>query len=180
MFYKAVKKIFIYSVLLLSSCGTSGIYYRTGHSWSRNDSANEYRSVRLGTISTDKSGGNISIENEVLKMLPLLFLEKGFVFNDDQDNANYIIDVHIIEHDYFVEWKPKKSVSIEVDICGNSKRIDGSSTGSDSQIKLITPLAAGKITVKTTQGLASSHNLEKLLRASVRKAIKALKKSIKD
>jgi hypothetical protein len=117
----------------------------------------------VGNIIADKAGGAYSMELEIQAILPLLFLEKNFVFPRDENSAEFTVDVLAQEREYISGWDTKRSISVQVLMYSNDKNAVRSSVE--------TPVAAARVTARgREEGLASSKNLEALLRKTVRKA----------
>jgi hypothetical protein len=152
----------------LASCATNGLHEKSSSSWRIQPKKKNTKTLRIGVISADKSGGSLSLESEIGRILPLLFLEKRCVFIEDGENADFIVDVYATERDYFAGWKTKKSIALEVSLRANRSDI--------SENRVITPLASGRTIAQGTQGLSSSKNLAAILRASIKKAVRAVKK----
>jgi hypothetical protein len=152
---------------MFSSCSTIGISSKATKGWV---SGNEFESVKklsIGTINVDKAGGGWSIEREISEVLPLIFLEQGYVFLKPEEEVDYIVDVYAAERDYYVGWNTEKSITTEV-----SFRLPEEKT----PIKVETPFAAGRTVAQGTLGLSSSKNVESLLRSSAKKLIKYINK----
>jgi hypothetical protein len=173
------KHIFIKAILLLSlsffnSCKTSGVHEKSSSSWVVNLNKKNIKTIKAGRIVADKSGGSASIEAEIGRMLPLLFLEKGYIFVDENASADFIVEVSATERDYFVSWSNKKSIAIEVIL--RSGRAKNETGASQNRTDIETPLAAGRTVAQGVLGLSSSKNLTSLLRTTIKKAARAAKK----
>lgn len=155
----------VFPIFFLFSCSTSGVYDKSSLSWTISNK--EAKTLKMGNIVADKNGGSVSIEAEIIRLLPLLFLEKGYLFFEDDINADFIVDVYSTERDYFVGWNNKKSIALEVLLRPNHTK---------NKLHIKTPLAAGRITARGTEGLSSSKNLMGILRAAVNKTVNAAKK----
>jgi hypothetical protein len=166
---------FLFTVLFFNSCATSGIHEKSSASWSINQKHKTKRTLKMGNIITDKPGASHSIEAEIAQILPLIFLEQGYIFIADDENADFIVEVCATERDYFVGWTNKKSIAVEVLLKANLTGLNNIETN-QNDLHLETPLAAGRTLAQGTQGLSSSKNLIHLLRLSVNKTVKAAKK----
>ncbi|MDR2842919.1 MAG: hypothetical protein LBV52_06930 [Spirochaetaceae bacterium] len=155
----------------LSGCNTSGMYYKASGAWSLKSDTSKFKKIKLGTIKVDKPGSSLSIEKEISQILPLLFLEHGYVFTNETDAAFYIVDVCATEREFFANWNTKKSVTMEVLLWDSEHKINDQT---DSRIE--TPLAAGRIIAQGSQGLSASNNLNDILKQSIRKAVKKIRK----
>lgn len=155
-------------IYAFTSCATNGLHEKSSSSWRINAKEKNIKALRIGVISADKSGGSLSLELEIARILPLLFLEKGCVFIEDAENAVFIVDVYAVERDYFAGWKTKKSIALEVSLRANNGGVN------ENIVK--TPLASGRTIAQGAQGLSSSKNLAAILRSSIKKAVNAAKK----
>jgi len=159
-------------MFFFNSCVTSGVYEKSSNSWSINQKQTVKRTLKMGDIIADKSGASRSIEAEIAQILPLVFLEKGYIFIADDENADFIVDVYATERDYFVRWNNKKSMALEVRLRANTRGTRNAEKNA-GELHLETPLAVGRTIAQGTQGLSSSKNLIHLLRLSADKMVKA-------
>jgi hypothetical protein len=162
-------------IVSLSACQTYGITYGNGKAWPGSFTKKDAiirGTLRTGTIDVDKPGGSYSIEREINAILPLLFWEMGYVFEPATGSTDYIVDVYARERDVQHGWKTKKSISLEV-VLWPVQQVSyaGAVTGSDAGVQ--TPYAAGRTVIMGTAGLSVSGNMEKLLRKTAKKAVKA-------
>jgi hypothetical protein len=157
----------LFLFVIFNSCATSGVYEKLTSSWTINMEDADITTLKIGRVIADKTGGSASIEAEIIQLLPLLFLENGYMFFEDAKNADFIVDVRATERDYFVGWNNKKSIALEVSLRPNRDR---------SEAAVETPLAAGRVIARGTEGLSSSKNLTGLLRAAINETVKAAKK----
>jgi hypothetical protein len=168
----------IFSVLLMAavmtlslvSCGSYGVTYENGKAWPgifTKTGGKIEGTLQLGTIEVDKPGGSYSVEREINAILPLVFWEMGYYFEPAAGDTNYVVDVYARERDVQYGWKTKKSISLEVMLWQvQSVRYAGSENTK-------TPFAAGRTVIAGTAGLSVSGNMEKLLRKTTAKAVKA-------
>ncbi|GHV22071.1 hypothetical protein FACS189494_08370 [Spirochaetia bacterium] len=163
---------FLVSLSVFVSCGTLTMHYKTIETWSMNGDAENYKTIKLGIIAADKPGGSFSIENEIAKILPLVFLENGYVLVNNDSDSDYVVDVYAIERDYFEGWESKKSVSMEVLVW--QRNISGSMNVGTNKAEI--PVAAGKVIAQGSQGLSVSNNLNNILRKSALNAILQIEK----
>jgi hypothetical protein len=177
-FMSVRKNIFIASVLLsilfFNSCKTSGVYEKSSASWVVNLKKKNIKTLKMGSVVADKNGNSASVEAEIKRLLPLLFLEKGCIFVEEGADADFIVNVCATERDYFVGWTNKKSIAVEVIIQSGRAKNDGGTNQNGPEIE--TPLAAGRIIAQGVLGLSASKNLTSLLRIAIKKAARAAKK----
>ncbi|MDR2865525.1 MAG: hypothetical protein LBV68_07955 [Spirochaetaceae bacterium] len=180
----------VLSALLCPACSTSGISSKQTKTWISGDNFSAAKKLALGKIDIDKIGGGWSVEREIAGILPLIFLEHDYVFLQEGEHADYLVDVYAVERDYYDGWKSKKSIAIEVVfglLPGATEETAVSSsaqelTGNDpdvknaTEIRLKTPFAAGRTIAEGSLGLSSSKNLEALLRLSVEKLVKSIQR----
>jgi hypothetical protein len=163
----------VFICMAFLSCKTSGMYYKTSNAWSIQDtfdSNNKIKlptKIKLGIVKADKTGGALTLEREISALLPLLFLEHNYIFTNNSIEAAYIVDVSATEREFFVGWNTKKSITMEV-LFWSPEHISESDKKTGA---LETPLIAGRIVAQGTQGLASSNNLQDILRRSIAKTV---------
>jgi hypothetical protein len=117
---------FVVFIMLISaafySCATVGIESKRSSAWNGAKVIKNPRTVRLGVIISDRAGS--SLQQEIAGLLPLLFLEKHFVFPKNVDDAEFVVDVFAAEHDYKDGFEIKKSITMEVLLWPNYKNCD--------------------------------------------------------
>jgi hypothetical protein len=167
---KIFRPILVYCCLILTiSCSSiPPIPFLTmsGRGWPSGKKTNPaFPVLAQGTVTVDKSSGWASIENEISRLAPGLFSEKGYRVADKDSGSDYIFDVTAIEREYLKGWKTERSISVEVLIYPG---------GGEYQAAL--PAVIGRAASSGTYSLASSRDLEKLLRYAINRAVKVLQK----
>jgi hypothetical protein len=117
--------------------------------------------LRLGEISVDKAMDWASVEGEIGRRVPLIFLERKYLFAPKDGEADFRVDVQAIEREYSSGWKTLRSLSMEVHIWR-----EGDRTG--------TPLASGRAIQSGDISLSSVEILDYLLRRAAKMALKGL------
>jgi hypothetical protein len=117
--------------------------------------------LRLGEISVDKAMDWASVEGEIRRRVPLIFLERKYLFTPQDGEADFRVDVRAIEREYLSGWKTLRSLSMEVHIWREGER-----TG--------TPLASGRAVQSGDVSLSSVEILDYLLRRAARLALKGM------
>lgn len=158
---------------LFLSCSTTGIWSTASKSWTANDFSNAIK-LSIGEISADKPGGGWSVEREIAEVLPLIFLEHGFVFLPNSEDSEYIVDVCATERDYYDGWKTKKSIAVEVLLWKTCDKNNSDVLLGTDRFNIETPYAAGRTVANGSLGISSSKNLDALLRLSVKNLVKAV------
>jgi hypothetical protein len=160
---------FMLGIMLLSSCSTTGITSKKTKTWITGSAFLDTRKIALGNIDIDKPGGGWSVEKEIMEILPLILSEQGFVVLQNKENADGIVDVFATERDFYSGWKTNKSIAVEV--------LFYPSNGGTGNIDGETSFAAGRTVAQGSLGLSSSKNVEALLRDSVKKLARSIKKN---
>jgi hypothetical protein len=161
------------SICVMYSCKSYGITYENGKVWEerRIEKPRKYLgNIQRGKVEVDKSGGSSSIEREIDHILPLVFGEEGFLFHEPCDKNNYVVDVYATERDINDGWNVKKSISMEVSLRPLKLQDDGD---------VSTPHVAARTVVMADTGLSISGNIEKYLRATIKKAARSIRTEIK-
>ncbi|MDR3160350.1 MAG: hypothetical protein LBU28_01905 [Spirochaetaceae bacterium] len=117
---------------------------------------------RLGDVSVDKAMDWASVEGEIRRRLPLLFLERKYLFAPPDGEADFRVDVRAIEREYLSGWKTLRSLSMEVHIWR-----EGDRTG--------TPLASGRAIQSGDVSLSSAEILDYLLREAAKMAFRGMR-----
>jgi len=166
---KYFKYIFILFTAVLGSCISFSFDSRENSSWASGDMENlgSFRNgtVQVLSVSAEKSGECLSLENEIRDLLPLLFSEKNFLVVSAPVKADYYADVKIREREYTDRWLTKRSLAAEVRIWSGEF---------DEILSRPLPLSAGRTLVNGKQSFASSKILSAMLRRAVAGAVKGL------
>jgi hypothetical protein len=155
---------FVLPVFFFVSCSSLPFFPRK--SWSLAGLKKRGPTVRLENVSVDKPGGWISIEEEMINLTPLLFLERGYLVSADPEKADYAVEVRAWEREYTQGWKTKRSVMMEVRLWHER--------GPDAQEYRETPLAAGRAAYYGKKSLVSSRKSGSMLKSALRRALRAL------
>jgi hypothetical protein len=161
---------FMLGIMLLSACSTTGIVSRRTKTWVTGRTFLDSQKVALGTINIDKPGGGWSVEKEIEELLPLILSEQGFILVQNQESADSIVDIYATERDFLSGWKTKKSIAVEV-LFYPARR--GAENPNDD-----ISFAAGRTVAQGSLGLSSSKNIETLLRDSIKKLVRSVKKNV--
>lgn len=168
------KSAFSFSALVMlfclwcGGCASASLSIKTAAAWSQSG-VEQPRKLRAGYIRADKKGSAASVEREIAELLPLIFLEKGFVFVADGCPVDYVVDVRATEREYYLGWKAKKSISMEIVLWPADRE-----AAAYAEYAVETPLAAGRTVAQGDLGLSSSKNTETLLRRSAAELVKSL------
>jgi hypothetical protein len=154
-------KTAVFSLILsLGACSSLPFYVSSKKGWSSHQPRRGFAGiVRLGTVLVDKNSGWSSVEWEIADLVPLLFLEKGYGFSFDGENADYRAEVHAFEREYTVGWRTRRSVTVELMVWKEGGTL----------------LTAGRAAAVGGPTLSSSKHLNRLLRAALGKALRALR-----
>ena len=157
-----MKKIIILFLLSLAFCGCSSLPFDTyGSSRWAGDIVNVLGSVRIISVSAERSGEWGALEKEARDLLPLLFSEESYRVVSHSAGADYSADIKLREREYADGWRTKRSLSVEVRLW-------------KGDVIEPLPLSAGRSLIQGKQSLASSRTLSYMLRKAVRNAIRGL------
>jgi hypothetical protein len=120
-------------------------------------------SIRVVSVSVDRSGEWSSLEKEINDLLPLFFSEESWLVVSSFDTPEYLATVKAREREYLDGWRTRRSLSVEVRIWAVCDEIDGT-----------LPLSAGRSFVEGTRSFASSAALSDMLRRAVKNAVNGL------
>ena len=149
---------FIFSLLvpgLFSACASFPLDLPENSGWT-GTIENPRGSVRIASVSAERTGEWSSLEKEISGLLPLLFSEESY--RVVSGNADYSAEVHVREREYADGWRTKRSLSVEIRLWA------GDASGP-------LPLSAGRSVRQGKQSFASSKTLSAMLRAAVKNAV---------
>ncbi|GHV69447.1 hypothetical protein AGMMS49928_11840 [Spirochaetia bacterium] len=166
-FSKSVWSLLLFLVFIagFSSCQS----FPGERSWPAGKVMETGATVRLINIEVEKTGGWISLEEEIGGMIPLIFGESGYAFLPGTSGADYAVDVRAREREYTKGWETKISLSLEIRLWP-----DG---GDNEENYRGTPLAAAQILSTGNDSFSSSKQLNRMLRKAVKKTIDILEKN---
>ena len=163
---KYLRFLLIFALLILGSCffgSCVSFDFSKSSSWTAGNREKAMGTVRIISVSVEKSGEWGSLEKEVSDLLPLLFFEEGYVTVSPDMDAAYFVEVKVREREYPDGWKTQRSLSAEVRIWA----------GDDSSAQPL-PLSAGQALNNGKQSFASSRTLSAMLRKAVGNAVSGL------
>ncbi|GHU02749.1 hypothetical protein FACS1894147_05330 [Spirochaetia bacterium] len=167
-FSKFVLPSLLFLIAGFSSCQSFPFSFTEERSWPTGKAIQTVATVRIINIEVEKSGGWISLEEEIGGMIPLIFGESGYAFIPGTSGADYAVDVHVREREYTKGWETKISLSLELRLWPDA--------GADEKNYRGTPLAAAQILSTGNDSFSSSKQLNRMLRKAVKKIIKTLEK----
>ena len=155
-------KFFVFTLLIFGSC----VSFDSSESSSWAAGKEEGRgTIRIISVSVERSGERGALEKEINDLLPLLFSEEAYLVVPSSVRADYAAEVKVREREYPDGWQTKRSLSAELRLW-----IDDGSCGEPF------PLSAGRALNNGKQSLASSRTLSAMLRKAVKNAIQGLPK----
>ncbi|MCL2092562.1 MAG: hypothetical protein FWH12_00035 [Treponema sp.] len=119
--------------------------------------------IRLGSVSAERSGEWGSLEKEIHSLVPLFFSEVSYLVVPPESPADYVAEIYLREREYHSGWRTQRSLSAEVRIWADQ----------GEPMELL-PLATGRALTEGRQSLASARTLSTMLRKAVYNAIRAL------
>ena len=120
-------------------------------------------SIRIISLSAEKSGDKSSLEKEIADLLPLLFSEQSYLVVSPSARADYAAEVKVREREYADGWQTKRSLSVQIRLWTDDGFFDE-----------ILPLSAGQALNQGKRSFASSKTLISMLRRAVKNAVRGL------
>ena len=128
-------------------------------SWARG-SEEPRGTIRIISVSAEKSGEWGALEKEISDLLPLLFSEKSYLVLSASPQADYAAEVKIREREYADGWQIKRSLSAEIRLWAD-----------DGSFQQLPPLSAGRALNQGKKSFASSKTLSVMLRRAIGHAV---------
>ena len=153
--------VFIF-LTIFGSCVSTSFNSANSSSWKAKESEKAKGTIRIISVSAEKSGEWGTLEREVKELLPLFFSEKAYVTVSPAGEADYTAEVRVREREYPKGWKTKHSLSVEVRLWA----------GEDEGKPL--PLTAGRAQNLGKKSFSSTKTLSTMLRRAVRNAVRKL------
>jgi len=161
-----MKKFFFLLLLAVFFCGCASVQPSSSQSYNWTGDIKRARqrtkgTIRIISVSAERSGEWGSLEKEALHLLPLLFSEKKYVVVPVSAAADYTADVKIRERQYTDGLHIKRSLSVEVRLWkGNTVEP--------------LPFAASRVLINGKLTLAKSETLNEILREAVGSSVRWL------
>ena len=152
---------FLVFILFLGSCSSFSFSSSENSAWAVPTNEKPRGTVRISSVSAEKSGEWGSLEKEITDLLPLLFSEESYLVVSPGERADFTAKVEVREREYLSGWQTKRSLSVELRLWA---------AGADGPL----PLSAGRALVQGRQSLASSQTLDNMLRKAVKNAVRGL------
>ena len=163
---KFSKILFAVSVLaLLGSCASYPFDSQENSSWAAGTGKKVKGSIRIISVSAERSGEWGALEKEAADLLPLLFSERGYHTVSVSSPADYSAEVRVREREYPDGWNTKRSLSAEVRLWAGEE---------EGSLVIPMPLSAGRALNHGKQSFSSSKTLTAMLRKAVKNAINGL------
>jgi len=151
------KWAFLAVLAVFVSCAS--IPWTSSMGWDRSKDRNNSTGIviALGSVSVDKTLGAASVQAELVRVAELFILEQGYKVAQEGEIAPYRLELQAVEREFVQGWQNRRSIAIEGwlwdlrDGAGPHKR----------------PLAVGRAVSVGTKSLASSRDLEGLLRKAL-------------
>ena len=153
-----------FMILTLAVFGSCVSFFPPGNaSWETGTMESARGSIRIVSVSAEKSGEWGLLEKEVNDLLPLLFFEERYVTVSHDEQADVFAEVTVRERDYIDGWKTRRSLSAEVRIWADNDFLSRP-----------LPLSAGRALSNGRQSFASSKTLSTMLRKAIKNAVNGL------
>jgi hypothetical protein len=155
-------------VFFLFSCHSTPINGKNSQSWRVPEKSKSKGTIKLISVSADRSGGRNSLEQEIAVLAPLCFWGKRYKTVGPQDHADYAAAISMREREISAGWRTKKSLSVEVRIW---RCVDGGMRPGETE-RL--PVAAGRVISTGNVGFSSSEITGRMLSRAVTAAVRQL------
>jgi len=157
----AVGFALVFNLVIMGSC--ISFDFSENSSWAGGKDEKAKGTVRIVSVSAEKSGEWGALEKEVKDLLPLLFFEYGYVTVSPDEEGIYSAEVNVREREYPDGWQTRRSLSAEVKLWAG-----------DNPVRQPLPLSAGRALNNGKKSFASSRTLSAMLRKAIKNAISAL------
>ena len=155
--------VLVFIVLaIFGSCVSTSFDSANSSSWKAREKEKAKGTVRIVSVSAEKSGEWGTLEREVKELVPLYFSEKAYVTVSSTAEADYAAEVRVREREYPKGWKTNHSLSVEVRLWA----------GEDEGLPL--PMTAGRAQSQGKKSFSSSKTLSVMLRRAVKNAVRKL------
>jgi len=154
------------SLAVLSSCSSSPFTFVTGRSWTSGPIAYP-TSIALVYPDVDRQSAAASIEGELSRLAPLLFMEHGLPVAGDGIPADFMAEVRAVEREFTAGWKTQRSTILEI-IVRRAPALVGSRPDF---------VVASRASAQGAASLSSSRDLYRLLDKAVQELAVRLRKA---
>jgi hypothetical protein len=163
---KASSTLFVVllSAAALSAC--SSLTFVKGRSWVPLTVAYP-RSIAFAYPEVDRQTAAASIEAELARLAPLLFMDYGLPVAEEGRIADCIAEISAVEREYSVGWKTRRSTTLEIVL----KRVAQAGGARSERI------ASSQAQARGTVCLSSSRDLYRLLDKAVRELADGLREA---
>ena len=161
-FIWAIAALFgFYCCIASGSCSSFPFGSSGSSAWAAGSGGKTMGTIRIASVSAERSNEWGSLENEISGLLPLLFLEEHYLVVSPDEKADYSADVKVREREYILGWKSRRSLSVELRLWAG-------------EVNGPLPLAAGRALNHGNMSFASSKTLNAMLRKAVKNAVSGL------
>jgi hypothetical protein len=149
---------FLAVIAVFVSC--SSIPWTSSMNWDRGkvQRASKDVTIALGTVSVDKALGAASVQAELVRVAELFILEQGYKVAQEGEIAPYRLELQAVEREYIQGWQNQRSIAIDAWLWDQRE-----TSGLTDR-----PMAVGRAVSVGTKSLASSRDLEGLLRRALK------------
>lgn len=129
-------------------------------------------SVFIKTPRVDKPVGAVSVQEELERLIPLILLQEGAIPAAREDSGDLQLELLAVEREFIQGWQNQRSVTVEAWVWPGRTSHGSPLEGSGNQH----PVAIGRATAVGQRSLASSRDLEVLVRTAVRRALRGVQR----
>ena len=148
-------------IILWTSCSSFPVDIPTNTAWATKDMERARGTIRIISVSVERSGEWGSLEKEIRELLPLLFYEESYLVVSPSARADFTGEVVVREREYADGWRTRRSLSAELRLWAGEEFEP-------------LPLSIGRSLIQGRQSLGSSKTLTNILRRVVRNAARGL------
>ena len=165
------KIIILSAAAVLLSCEALPFNYSADQSWLiKNVQEKTWTTMTVLGVHVDRSGGWNSIETEAALLAPLYFWDKGCRVVTAEDGPEYAAQIWIRERNISLDWKSKKSLTVEVRIWAYEDAPANGAPVEDHKL----PAAVGRVVMTGDKSFSSSDTMGRLLSRAITHAVRKL------
>lgn len=162
---RSIAPIVVTLTAIFVGCSSFPITFVKGRSWVGEGMDAPVR-IALSYPEVERQSSASSIEEDLTRLAPLLFLEHGLPIAVGEDGATAVAELHAVEREYTSGWKTRRCTTLELIL---TRPAVGDAAGSSTLI------AASRASSQGDVSLASAKDLYKLLDKAVRELSDALR-----
>lgn len=162
-----MKTVLLAAILLIApaSCSTTTVSVSDSRSWPALGSGTPL-TLSLARPAVDRPTDAASIEDEIERLAPLLFLRRGRPLAPRGGAADLLVEIRAVERELQTGWRLDRSVCVDLRVSRPEE--------SSGKVRSSTPAAAARVVAVGASSLASSRDLHGLLSRGVERLCREL------